>query len=132
MLPCPSKYHQTWLKNNKPEGLQPVDEDIDNEIILKLANDIGGEVLYFEYKNIWRNLDYFYTVIEINPIYNTSYSHSSKANILLEDQHSKVKRIKTNLKIEIPIIKSNHSDLLKKIRNKFKKMITGLYGTAKK
>jgi len=132
ILACPSKYHQTWLKNNKPEGLQPIDEDVDNEVILELAKDIGGEVLYFEYQNIWRNLDYFYTVIEINPIYNTSYSFSSKSNILLENQHSKVKRIKTNLKIEIPNIKSNQSNLLKKIRNKLKKMITRLYGTAKK
>ena len=42
ILACPSKYHQLWLKKNKPEGLQPVDEDVDNKVITEIAKDIGG------------------------------------------------------------------------------------------
>ena len=57
ILACPSKYHQAYLKNNNPSGLQPVDEDIDFETIKTIANDIDGEVIFFEYQNIWMNYD---------------------------------------------------------------------------
>src|SRR5690554_3862752 len=35
ILACPSKYHQEYLKKNNPDGLQPIDEDVDFNTICK-------------------------------------------------------------------------------------------------
>ena len=66
LLACPSKYHQDYLRKEKPEGLQPVDEDITFNELGKLANDVGGDIISFTHANIWRYCYYSYTVIKKN------------------------------------------------------------------
>ncbi|MGM0932664.1 MAG: class I SAM-dependent methyltransferase [Bacteroidota bacterium] len=104
IMACPSKFHQKHLKENNPKGLQPVDEDVDYNDIAQLANDIGGELINMEYRKIWRNFDYFYSVIELKPIYNSNYTLRSNTQLELEAFSSRRKRIadKLNWKIEIP------------------------------
>jgi SAM-dependent methyltransferase len=133
ILACPSKYHQLWLKKNKPEGLQPVDEDVDNEVILELAKDINGELIYFEYQNIWRSFDYLYAVIEINPIYNSNYTIDSIDRLTLENKTSRAERVKARLKIEIPIENTtSNKTLLKLLQNKIRKILKRLLQTCVK
>lgn len=69
ILAMPSKFHQSYLKNHHPEGLQPIDETIDMTDIIKLANDLKGEIIFFEYQSIWNDFDYQYLVIQKNPRY---------------------------------------------------------------
>lgn len=131
ILACPSKYHQLWLKKNKPEGLQPVDEDVDNKVITEIAKDIGGEVIYFEYQNIWQNLDYLYSVIEINPIYEVGNKLSSNTKIELENQQSKLKRVKEKLNLDYKI-SPKYSDKNRSIKtnilNRLKKSLIKING----
>ena len=69
ILTCPSVFHQSYLRNDEPDGLQPVDEDVDLATMIKLAEDLDGEIIHFEYQDIWHSFDYLHTVIEINPQY---------------------------------------------------------------
>lgn len=101
ILACPSKFHQEWLRQHKPEGLQPVDEDVDYDCISRLAEDIGGEVIYFEYQRIWRNSDYFYAVIEIAPNYNLNMELKLPIEYISENLYSRKDRVETNLGIKL-------------------------------
>jgi SAM-dependent methyltransferase len=122
MLACPSKFHQSWLKENNPSGLQPIDEDVDFGTILDLAKDVNGEVLFFEYQKIWNNLDYFYSVIDVAPKYGAEYNHRSFCKIKLEDQKLRVLRVRDKLNFVIDIPKESKTRMLKiakKIGRKF-------------
>lgn len=112
ILACPSKFHQSWLKANNPNGLQPVDEDVDLEIILNFAKDITGEVVFFEYQKIWNNYDYFYFVIEMKPSYGTKHIIRSLHKIKLEDQKSRVLRVREKLNVSIDISKESKIGML--------------------
>lgn len=123
ILACPSKYHQSYLRNNNPSGLQPVDEDVDFESIKTIANDIEGEVIFFEYQSIWMNYDYFYAVIEINPIYGSNARKIKGDALILEKENERAQRVKTKLNIQVECIKKskkNHvlKTILKRIKNK--------------
>ncbi|MFC5413064.1 class I SAM-dependent methyltransferase [Larkinella bovis] len=61
---CPTIYHQNYLRNNNPSGLQPIDEDVSLSDFLWLAKLINGNVVYFEHVNIWNTNDYQYCLIE--------------------------------------------------------------------
>lgn len=67
ILTCPSILQQQWVKKYKPEGLQPVDEEIGMPELHQFAQDVEGEVIYFSYKQIWDTNDYFHAVIEKKP-----------------------------------------------------------------
>jgi cyclopropane fatty-acyl-phospholipid synthase-like methyltransferase len=67
IITCPTALLQKWTKAHFPEGLQPVDEDITVAELQRFAEDVDGEVIYFSYKNIWDNSDYFHAVIERRP-----------------------------------------------------------------
>jgi SAM-dependent methyltransferase len=120
ILACPSKFHQSWLKKNNPKGLQPVDEDVALENFLDLAKDISGEIIFFEYKKIWNNLDYVYSVIEINPQFGALNNICSTDKIKLENQKSRALRIREKLNIVIDLPNENKS-IIFKIKNKLKK-----------
>lgn len=124
MMACPSKFHQTWLKENKPEGLQPIDEDIDFSVINDLAMDLGGEIIYFEYKTIWKNLDYFYAVIELNPKYGVIRKLPNMP-LHLEEKLSRQNRVKKNLGIlvELPTETVNSKSIFIRVENKIKKIL---------
>ena len=122
ILACPSKFHQSWLKKNNPKGLQPVDEDVSLENFSDLAKDIIGEIIFFEYKNIWNNLDYVYSVIQINPQFGALNNICSADKIKLENQKSRALRIREKLNIVIDLPNENKS-IIFKIKNKLKKFI---------
>lgn len=124
LLACPSKFHQTWLKNNNPEGLQPIDENVDFEVINGFAKDLYGEIIFFQYKMIWRNLDYFYAVIEINPKYGINRKFNNMP-IQLENNKSRQLRVKNKfgILIDIPKKKANSNSTLIRVKNKIKKTL---------
>jgi len=66
ILTFPSIFHQKYLKENRPNELQPIDEDITIKDMVKLATDVNGEIVYFVYKDIWNKNDYVHVVIKRN------------------------------------------------------------------
>ena len=64
ILTFPSSSHQQFLRKYQPSGLQPVDEDVKEEDIIKLASHIDGHIVYYKYVSIWRPNDYVHTVIQ--------------------------------------------------------------------
>lgn len=123
ILACPSKYHQSYLRNTNPLGLQPVDEDVDFEAIKIIANDIGGEVIFFEYQNIWRNYDYLYAVIEINPEYGNTNRLIKGDSLSLESKIERELRVQLKLEIKFeqekkPNTTSKLKSILKRIKRK--------------
>jgi len=118
LLACPSKFHQNWLRANKPEGLQPVDEDVDFKTIQKLSSDIDCEVIFFSYKKIWKAYDYFYAVLERRPRYSSDGEITQQSPIVLESQAERYKRL------GIPYSKKNREFkgyyFLKRLKNFFR------------
>lgn len=90
----PSKFHQSYLKNHHPEGLQPIDETIDLPDILNLANDLEGDIIFFEYQSIWNDYDYQYVVIQKNPRYDQKNNIHFNAELNFENITSRWSRIK--------------------------------------
>ncbi|MGO4913029.1 class I SAM-dependent methyltransferase [Leeuwenhoekiella sp. W20_SRS_FM14] len=101
LLACPSKYHQKWLRDNDPAGLQPVDEDVDYGSINQIAKDIDGEVIFFEYIKIWCSFDYFYAVIDKNPKYNSNVTIRNHNLLNLEEPTSRLKRVNSNMGLQM-------------------------------
>ncbi len=64
ILTFPSVFHQKYLRENKPNGLQPIDEDVAIEDMLRLASDIKGYIAYFAFVDIWHKNDYVHVVIK--------------------------------------------------------------------
>lgn len=123
ILACPSVYHQEYLKKNNPEGLQPIDEDIDLTVLKSFANGIKGEIVYFEFKTIWRACDYFYAVIqktEGRPLESPIKINDSTFNV--EHQKLRIKRLKDQLDVtyELPRQKGWINKVVKRIKAKLK------------
>lgn len=64
---CPTIHHQNYLRNHKPEGLQPVEEDITIKEVQKFADDLGAEVVHFSYRSVFYTNDYNSSVLVRNP-----------------------------------------------------------------
>ncbi len=130
ILACPTKFYQNWLRENKPTGLQPVDEDIDYKILFELAKDIQAEVVYLEYKSVWNNNDYFYAVIQRNVNFQSCLPLRNGKHFSLEKNIKRSKRVQSNLNITIDPrsynagpkkkekLKNRAKAIIKKIRNK--------------
>ncbi|MCC1484913.1 class I SAM-dependent methyltransferase [Winogradskyella immobilis] len=123
ILACPSKYHQDHLKNNNPTGLQPVDEDVDFGTIQMIAKQISGEVIYFEYQNIWNNYDYLYAVIELNPLYGNNVNGLKHQPIDIEQRKERADRVNSKLGIKVEQVKRKKKtttlkSLLKRVKKK--------------
>lgn len=67
IITCPTPLHQQWLRDHEPDGLQPVDEDVDLEDMSLLAEELGGKLCVFSYLSIWHTYDYFHAMIDLNP-----------------------------------------------------------------
>ncbi|MBL7768555.1 MAG: class I SAM-dependent methyltransferase [Flavipsychrobacter sp.] len=77
LLTCPTKKHQEFLRSHNPQGLQPVDEDIDAEVLQRFASSIGGELVFYAHRSIWRTNDYLHAVISNKiPYQEISVSHN--------------------------------------------------------
>jgi len=70
-ITCPTVDHQNYLKQNDPEGLQPVDEDVTQGDIYQLAKSLNARLDYFEIKDIFRKGDYFHSMISNYDIQST-------------------------------------------------------------
>ena len=100
IMSCPSVQHQEYLRNYNPGGLQPVDEDVTEKDIAKIAHDLHGEVVLFEYKSIWNDNDYFHSVIRRgDKILQKNKMHS----ISLESKDKRKSRVATRLGIRVTI-----------------------------
>lgn len=64
ILTCPSQYHQQWLRTERPEGLQPVDENITLQELAVFAQAIRGDILHFSYQNVWQQYDYAHILLQ--------------------------------------------------------------------
>jgi cyclopropane fatty-acyl-phospholipid synthase-like methyltransferase len=64
IMTCPTTYHQEYLRKNKPEGLQPVDEDVDLTTIGEFAKNTNTTISHFQLLTIWNKHDYLFAVIE--------------------------------------------------------------------
>ena len=61
MSPTPT--HQDFLRSHLPEGLQPVDEDVDLKQIMALGEDVSARVLFYREVGVWHYGDYFHAVL---------------------------------------------------------------------
>jgi SAM-dependent methyltransferase len=70
MIPTPE--HQAFLRNEMPNGLQPVDEDIGLPQIAVLAEETQTKLLYYRKLGVWNYADYFHMVVgrhqELEPV----------------------------------------------------------------
>ncbi|MCK7589905.1 class I SAM-dependent methyltransferase [Subsaxibacter sp. CAU 1640] len=123
LLACPSKFHQENLRQHKPEGLQPVDEDVDVSVIQKFADDIDGEIVFFEYKNIWGINDYLYAVIELKPSYKTKAPKVKRKLLKVEPKEKRVKRLKERMCLEIANHDTDKSKNIKASKKSFKNLV---------
>jgi len=94
ILTCPTVFHQNFLRKNKPEGLQPVDEDITLKEVINIADDLDASVSSFNYRSIWHKHDYFHAVIEGGHHFEKLAKEMKMRKFKLEKVHSKKKRIK--------------------------------------
>ncbi len=91
ILTCPSIYTQEDYRQNRPDLLQPVDEDVTPEDVAQLAQDLDGEVHSFEYITIWNQNDYFQATVRLK---NAIFEENKIANILLEPKIERLINIK--------------------------------------
>jgi trans-aconitate methyltransferase len=89
-LTCPTILHQNHLRENNPNGLQPVDEDISYGDVAEISEIVGGQVTYFEYKDIWHTNDYFHCLIQKNPSY--KIREAGPSNFELENRSQRIER----------------------------------------
>jgi len=95
LLTCPSIYHQENLRKNNPEGLQPVDENIDLKVLIDFAKQINGEIVFFSYKNIWHKNDYFHCAIERGANFNDKLTNNFKQTV--DNSTTRLKLIKRSI-----------------------------------
>lgn len=62
-MASPTILHQNYLRKHKPEGLQPVDNDVSIVNFLNLAKSLDLELLYYKVISVWNFSDYQHTVI---------------------------------------------------------------------
>ena len=119
ILACPTKFYQNWLRNNKPSGLQPVDENVDANDFIKIADEIEGELIFVEYQSVWNNNDYLYGVIEKNTDFKSPNALRNGRKFELENKEHRSLRVKQNLDIMINLgfKKKQSKTLLKKIKS---------------
>ena len=63
LLTCPTIDHQNYLRQHKPTGLQPVDEDVGLPELLALADAIQGTIDAWHVQSVWNPRDYFHAVV---------------------------------------------------------------------
>jgi 2-polyprenyl-3-methyl-5-hydroxy-6-metoxy-1,4-benzoquinol methylase len=78
----PTPHYLKWLKKNKPENIQPVDEHITMAVIEKLAADTATEVIMYQRKDIWSRGDYAHFVLERNDDFEASFFASKPVSTI--------------------------------------------------
>lgn len=80
-MSCPTPSHQNWLRNNKPEGLQPVDFDIHLDDLINFGNKIGRRVLYYKEICVWNEGDYLHVVLGTRSLTNKVKSNNLEKKV---------------------------------------------------
>ncbi len=62
ILTTPTPIHQNYLRNFEPASLQVIDETVERKDLFQLADDIGAQPIFFEWKSIWKKYDYTHFV----------------------------------------------------------------------
>ena len=62
-LSFPTPEHLAWLREHRPEEIQPVDEDVDLPTIATLATDSKTDVALYKKVNVWHLGDYGHAVL---------------------------------------------------------------------
>lgn len=69
LITCPTVHYQAWLARNDEASLQPVDEDVSAVDLLRLAEEVEGELTLCSYESIWHSNDYLHAVVERAPAF---------------------------------------------------------------
>lgn len=93
ILTAPTIRHQNFLRSQKPEGLQPVDEDVGLDQLMKLASDIGGSVSFYREKSIWSSCDYLHCAI----------AASDAAPALADSRNSRLRRRISSTRVKLKL-----------------------------
>lgn len=67
VMTTPSPLHQRYLRTDKPQELQVVDETLELSDVTELADRLDASVIRYEWVGIWHANDYVYTVISRAP-----------------------------------------------------------------
>jgi 2-polyprenyl-3-methyl-5-hydroxy-6-metoxy-1,4-benzoquinol methylase len=67
VMTTPSPAHQHYLRTNKPEGLQVVDETLELHDVAALARVLDATIIRYEWVGVWHTGDYVHTVISRAP-----------------------------------------------------------------
>ncbi|WP_160168249.1 class I SAM-dependent methyltransferase [Novipirellula maiorica] len=67
ILTTPSPLHQEYLRQEKPEGLQIVDETVEVADVIQLMQDTGTTLKHYSLETIWNTNDYVHLVLEHDP-----------------------------------------------------------------
>lgn len=79
ILSFPTPAHIDWLKRNRPEEIQPIDEDIGIDTILSLADDTNCQVLLYKQVDVWREGDYAHAALARRRAFGTRTKVTSEA-----------------------------------------------------
>jgi 2-polyprenyl-3-methyl-5-hydroxy-6-metoxy-1,4-benzoquinol methylase len=93
ILTCPSVYHQNYLRNDDPQGLQPVDEDITLATLQQLGTTIGAEMSFFSFTTVFRQNDYTHSVLKRGLSLLPKQKNKQPLSIHLDEQELKFQRI---------------------------------------
>lgn len=69
ILTFPSPEYQSYLRKNKPEEVQPIDEDIEVDLIQELASITSTKIVKYSYKSIFKKNDYVHVVLSKEPVF---------------------------------------------------------------
>ncbi|MCF1716369.1 class I SAM-dependent methyltransferase [Flavihumibacter sp. RY-1] len=99
LLTCPTKKHQEFLRSNNPQGLQPVDEDIDARVLQDFASSLGAELVFYTHRSIWRTNDYLHAVIS-NKITYQDIPAADKKMSLMNQSEKKALLVRKRIPLE--------------------------------
>jgi trans-aconitate methyltransferase len=63
IVSAPTPRHLQWLRDNHPEEIQPVDEDVTLDVLLALASATGSELSFYREVDVWHEGDYLHAVL---------------------------------------------------------------------
>jgi 2-polyprenyl-3-methyl-5-hydroxy-6-metoxy-1,4-benzoquinol methylase len=67
VMTTPSPLHQQYLHEHKPAGLQVVDETLELEDVVALADRLGARIIRYDWIGVYHRNDYVHTVISRAP-----------------------------------------------------------------
>lgn len=100
-LSFPTPRHQDFLRATNIKGLQPIDEDINLETIMKLSDSLERQVLLYKEISVWHNGDYGHAVLGSYSQWEKTKNNSDSINL----KKSLIKRLRKR------ILKENEEEL---------------------